>query len=357
MVYRAIVIHAISAKQMPLTHWKEDVVSAEAADTRLPLGSFLRRPDVNMRRSAFIEATTVSLACSGNAYWLKALDAFGRIRNVTLLNPNDMRVVREDGILKFYYRGQINGRYRETPFLENEIQHLKLLRVPGTEYGLGPIQAARIEIEGTLDLRDYSANWFREGTVPTGVLTSDQILSPDQAVQAKESWKASQGGKHDVAVLGQGLTYAAVFMNPKDAQFLENMQFSVTQIARLFGAPSSLMLATVEGNTQTYQNVEQDWIGFVRFSNMQYLIEIEDAFADLLPRFEYAKFDVDALFRSDTQTRYTAYKVGIEAGFLLRSEVRKKENLKPIPGIDDKPEPVAPVAPADPAQEDQDANV
>lgn len=128
-------------------------------------------------------------------------------------------------------------------------------------------------------------------------------------------------------MLGQGLHYEAMFLNPKDAQFLESMQFSTTQIARLFGTPSSLMLAAVEGSSQTYQNVEQDWLGFVRFSSMQYLIEIEDALSQLLPRGQYAKFNVEALLRTDTTTRYAAYAKAIEAKWMFPDEVRRIENL------------------------------
>lgn len=352
MVYRAVSIHAISAKQMRIGEWREDIVNPVGRDQRLVTSNFLRRPDADMPRSAFVEMSVVSLAASGNAYWRKRYDPYGRIVSCQVLNPNMMQVVRDRGVLKYHYAGDDETLYAK------DIQHLKLLRVPGSEYGLGPIQAARVELEGALDLRDYSSNWFREAGVPTGTLTSDQIVSDTQADKAKERWHASQGGKRDIAVLGSGLHYEAMFLNPADAQFLENQQFTTTQIARLFGTPSSLMLATVEGNSQTYQNVEQDWLGFVRFSNMQYLIEVEDALTQVLPRGHYAKFDVDSLLRTDTTTRYKAYREAIDAKWLLRSEVRALENLPAVAGIDDDPVPPAPViaAPA-PAQEEvtQDA--
>lgn len=340
MVYRAVVIHVISVKQMTLNHWKADVVTPDAADTRMAPSSFVRNPNSAESRSVFLEKTMVGLVTHGNAYWVIQRDAQGRTMNVVCLDrPDQMTVIREDGKLRYYYAS------RQRPYEADEIKHLKLLRVTGSEYGLGPIQAARVEIDGSLALRDYSSNWFTDSPQPTGVLKSDQVLSPDQAKLAKDSWNASAGGKRGVAVLGQGLSYDAIFLNPADAQFLENRQFDTTQIARLFGVPSSLMLATVEGNSQTYTNVEQDWLGFVRFSNMQYLLEIEEALSELLPRFEYVKFNIESLLRADTTTRYTAHKSGIEAGWLLRSEVRKIENMKPIPGIDDQPKPVAPAAP------------
>jgi HK97 family phage portal protein len=351
MVYRAISIHAISAKQMSITEWREDLLNPEPRDQRLVASSFLRRPDSAMARSAFVELTVVSLASSGNAYWRKRYDDYDRVYNVEVLNPNYMRPYRdEQGRLRYQYAGEKN------PFTPKDIQHLKLLRLPDTLLGLGPIQAARAEIEGALDLRDYSSNWFRDGNVPTGVLTSDQIVSDSQAESARARFKSSQGGKRDIAVLGAGLHYEGMFLNPADAQFLESQQFTTTQIARLFGTPSSLMLATVEGNSQTYQNVEQDWLGFVRFSNMQYLIEIEDALSQILPRGHYAKFNVEALLRTDTTTRYSAYKLALDARWQTINEVRRIENMPPLPGGDEvqKPQPAVVAAPV---QEDENANV
>ena len=342
MVYRAISIHAIAAKQMGIQRWKEDVTSAFGADVRLPPGSFLRRPDISMPRSAFVEGTVVSLASRGNAYWRKRLDDQGRIQNCELLNPLQMNVVRNQGVLEYWYAG--NRR----PFHEDEIQHLKLLRVPGTEYGLGPIQAAMIEISGALDLRDYSSNWFTEGNgQPTGLLTSDQFLTADQAQEHKTAWNASGGGRRGIAVLGQGLHYSPIFLSPKEAQFLESMEYTTTQIARLFGVPASLMLAVLQGNSQTYANVEQDWLGFVRFSAMQYLLEIEEGFSQVLPRFEYARFNIESLLRADTTTRYASFKVATGGRpWMKPSEIRKIENLEPMSGIDDLPAAPAPTEPA-----------
>lgn len=329
MVYRAINIHAIAAKQMSFSLYRE-TADPYGQDERLPITSFIRRPDNNMTRAAFVELCVTCLATTGNCYWRKTFDDQGRIINAEILDPRYVSIRVDKGVR--YYRYAFTDR----EYTSTEIQHLKMMRVAGSEYGLGPIQAARCELDGALDLRDYQAAWFSEegASVPTGLLSSDQTLNPETATLAKKAWTDSQGGRRGVAVLGQGLSYAPILLNPKDALFIDNMQFTTTQIARLFGAPSSLMLATVEGNSQTYSNIEQDWLGFLRFSNMQYLIEVEEALSELLPRMQYVKFDVEKLLRTDTATRYESYKNAIEAGWLLKSEVRKIENYPPKPGID-----------------------
>lgn len=319
MAFRAIQIHAVSVKQLSLGVYRND----EKIESPL----FIRKPDIDMTRSAFLETGVVSLACTGNAYWQITRNDKEQVTSLSPLNPLDITIesTKSGRVTAFKQTG---GR----DLLPSEVKHLKLLRVPGSVYGLGPIQAAQRELRGALDLRDYSSYWFQDGTVPTGVLKSDQVLNADQAKAARVAWEESQGARRGVAVLGNGLTYSPVYLSPRDAQFLENQQFTVTQIARLFGVPSSLMLASVQGSTDTYQNVSQDWLGYVRFSLMAYLIEIEDALTDLLPRGQEAKFNVEALLRSDTTTRYAAHQTAIAAGFMTVAEVREIENLPPLEG-------------------------
>lgn len=315
MVYRAISIHSVSAKQMDIDVYRNG--------QKIEKPSWISKPDVKTTRQTFVEQSIVSLATTGNAYWEINRDQSGRIMNLQVLNPLDVTInSKDDGTVESYRT--VSG-VKEKTLRPEQVQHLSLMRVPGTNYGLGPIQAAKREIKGAIDTRDYSANWFEESGIPSGVLKSDQVLSPDQATAAKNAWNATAGAKAGVAVLGQGLSYAPIFLSPADAQFLETQNFNVTQIARLFGVPSSLMLADAGGTSMTYQNVEQDWIGYIRFSLMNYLLEIESAFSELLPRGQEAKFNVDALYRSDTLTRYNAYKIGIEAGFLTVDEVRASE--------------------------------
>lgn len=314
LVYRAISIHSVSAKQLGLKVFKgEDEQEAP---------SFIRRPDVNTPRSVFIEQTVVGLASTGNAYWRVTRDNQDRVQNVVNLNPLDVRPETN-------LAGDVVGyQYRGNTIPPKQIQHLALLRVPGRVEGLGPIQAAQTELRGALDVRDYSNHWFRDSGVPSGVLKSDQVLSHDQAQGAKEQWNKTAGAREGVAVLGGGLSYEPIFLSPEDAQFIQSQQFNVAQVARLFGVPASLMLASQEGQSQTYQNVEQDWLGYTRFSLMQYLIEIEDALTQLLPGSREARFNVEALLRADTLTRYEAHKIGIEAGFLTVDEVRRIEKLE-----------------------------
>lgn len=338
-VYRAVQIHETAAGQLTIDGIKDG--------QKLPtVPSLLARPDVDQPLSAFVESAVVSLATTGNAFWRKTVStSTGQVTNLEPLNPHLVTVYQSRPT--FRGPGRITFGYDGKTFTPREVQHLQLMRTPGRCAGLGPIQAAQNELAGIRDVRDYATGWFTDGQAqPNGVLSTDQRLTSEQAADYKQLWNAGADG--GVRILGAGLQYSPIMLKPADAQWLEARNFNVTQVARLFGVPASLMLAPVEGTNLTYQNVEQEWLAYVRFSLMAYLREIEEALTACLPRGTSARFDVGALLRPDTAARYQSYQTGIAAGFLLRSEARQREHLPPVDGIDDQPAPSPAPAPAAP---------
>lgn len=311
-VYRALAIISSAVSQLTLDLWRgEDPVPNQP--------TWVRRPDIKMPRSAFFEVTATSLAANGNAFWRIERDTpADQPSALHVLDPNEVHV-NEDGT--FSHRGRTLRAW--------QVQHLQLMRIPGRLRGLGPIQAASMDLTGAADMRDYAGNWFHAGTVPNGVLKSEQHITAEQATSVKAQWLASVSGS-EPAVLGNGLDYKPFMLSPKDAQFLESRQFTTTDIARLFGIPGHLMLAVVEGGSMTYMSGQAADLSFTRWTLMAYLREIEEAFSTLLPRGQTARFNLDAVLRPATKERYEAHKIGLDAGFLTDDEVREIEGLPPL---------------------------
>lgn len=316
-VYRAVEIRAVAAKQISLDAIKRGRVQDKPR--------LLEKPDPFSSRAQFIEQTVVSLDLAGNAYYRTEFNTREEVTSCWVMNPHDV-------VIKTKASGRVTGyEYHGETLSVEQVKHLSRLRVPGSPYGLGPIQAAQVELRGVMDTAQYGADFLNAGDVPTGILKSDQILTADAASVARDQWETSRGGRRGVAVLGQGLDYRQTFLSPKDAQFIESQHWGVEQAARLFGVPASLMLVVQEGRGETYQNVEQDWLGFVRFGLMNDLIEIEDAFSDFLPYGTTAKCNVEALLRADTKSRYEAHNLALTGGWRTINEIRDIEGLDPLP--------------------------
>lgn len=322
-IYRASQLLGLSVSQLTIDVWR--------GKEELPRPAIIRRPDVRMRLRPFLKLTVSSLALNGNAFWRVTRNDRNEPTNIAVLKPLECEP-QEDGSLS------VAGLDR--PLSPSEFAHLGLLRIPGRLKALGPIQAARMELTGAVKVTRYGSEFFTTGDIPSGVLKTDQVLTPDRAKEYKEAWHKRDA--HEVAVLGQGLAYSPILISPEDAQFLETRNFDTTATARLFGIPARLFLAAVEGSSTTYANIAQDDLAYMRWTLSEYTGEIEDAFSSILPGQQEARFNLDGILRPDTKTRYEAHQLAINAGWKLKNEVRDDEGLAPIPGLDSKPVQAAP---------------
>ncbi|MBZ4485968.1 phage portal protein [Microbacterium sp. cx-55] len=321
-VYRAVSIRATALRQLSL--------DVERGGQTIDRPLVIRRPNDDMTLGAFLEATVNSRSLAGNAYWRIYRDAAGAVNSLDVLNPREVTIETSAS-------GRVTGyRYRGDELKPTDVAHLPKMRVPGTPYGLGPIEAARNELRGAIDLSTYASEWINSGEMPSGILSFSGYLGDEEAAVAKQRFKDAQGGRRDVVALPADARFDPILVKPADAQFIESQNWNTTAIARLFGVPSSLMLVSLDGNSQTYANVGQEWLAFIRFGLADDIREIEDAFTSILPRGQRARFNTEAFLRLDTTTRYAAHEAGIRAGWLLPSEVRQIEGLDAIDGIDDR---------------------
>ncbi|MDY5127459.1 MULTISPECIES: phage portal protein [unclassified Actinotignum] len=312
-VYRALFILETASRQLTLDAWRGDELIKEPP-------AIVRRPSLEMHRPAFISETVNSLAQRGNAYWKISRSGY-EVIDARILNPVEVAVWRDErsDTLRYSWRGKrIPAR---------DIIHLKLTHVPGEIYGMGPIQACAQTVRGAQDMRAYADNWTGASGRPTGILSTDQRLTEEQATIWKKQANEMLTPGHGVGVFGQGMTYKPLLLNPSELQFLESQRENTTEIARMFGIPARLMLASIEGGSQTYANAQQEDIAFLRYTLIAYLNEIESAFTEITPRGTTVKFNVDGLLRTDTKTRYEAHAIGLNAGFLTPEEVRAIEGL------------------------------
>lgn len=324
-VYRAIELRATAMRQLS--------VDVERGDMHIDPPLFIRRPDIGTPFPTFVEQNSVSLDTNGNAYWRVRRNDRAEVQSLEVLNPHDVVIQTTDS-------GRVVGyKYKNVELKPDEVQHLSRLRVPGTAYGLGPIQADRYALKGAIDTAAQASTYFDRGDYVSGVLKSDMHLNADDAAKARETWEATLGGRSGVAVLGNGLSYSQTYINARDAQWIETRQFDVTAVARMFGIPPSMLATAVAGTSLSYSNIVQEWMSFIRWGLMGVVSEIEVALTELLPRGQRARFNTEALLRPDTKSRYDAHEVALRSGWLLPSEVRAIEGYPAVSGIDDRSTP------------------
>lgn len=287
---------------------------------QLATPTWLETPDLNkmMSQSEFIGETVVSMALYGEAFWRVTNGARG-VSNVELLDAGDVTVQEDvNGRIYFNYKGNSYG--------PEIIRHLKLWHRPGELNGEGPLQRHTATLRQALDLQNYADNWFQTSAVPTGILTTSEFLGAEDAKANKDAFVESQR-ERSVAVLSSGLKYDTVNLKPEEAQFLENQKFIARQIALMFGVPSMYLGLSTEGQGMTYTNGNEDRNKLYEDGLQQYIVRIEKALTDLLPRGQRAKFNLTEFLRPNQLNRYQAYQIALNSGFMSIDEVRESEGM------------------------------
>jgi len=300
-------------------------VNVYRGNTQLPTPLWLETPDIEnqISQAEWLGTTLIHMAIFGNAYWHIRRGPRG-IVNITNLHPSDVSVSTDE-------TGKIYYLYKSKRYSSADIKHLKLYHNASSTalLGEGPLQRHKSVLRSALDLHNYADNWFRTAAVPTGTLTTSEFLSADVAKQNKDAFIASQQ-ERSIAVLSSGLKYDSISLNPEQAQFLENQKFITRQIAMMFGVPTMYLGMGIEGQGMTYVNGNEDRAKLFQDGLQQYIVRIQQAITDLLPRGQYAEFNLTEFLRPNTKTRYESYAIGLSNNFLTVNEVREMEGMSEI---------------------------
>jgi HK97 family phage portal protein len=300
-------------------------VNVYRGNTALPTPLWLETPDLEnqISQAEWLGTTLIHMATYGNAYWFIKRGQRG-IVNITNLHPQDVGITTDS-------QGRIIYSYNGKNYSSNEIKHIKLWHAPSSTslLGEGPLQRHRSVLRAALDLQNYADNWFRTSAVPTGTLTTSEFLSADVAKQNKEAFVASQQ-ERSIAVLSSGLKYDSIALSPEQAQFLENQKFTTRQICMMFGVPTMYLGMGIEGQGMTYVNGNEDRAKLFEDGLQQYIVRIQQAITDLLPRGQYAEFNLTEFLRPNVKTRYESYAIGLTNRFLTIPEVREMEGMPEI---------------------------
>lgn len=279
-----------------------------------------------------ISEIIVSLYLSGDAFLYTPRDPETlEPLEVRPLDPRSVTINRRGREVTYTVRNSEHTTGVE--FGTDTILHIPLIRLPGQDRGINPIEALRNTLALGMTLEDSASNFFATGSTPTGILESADSLTADQIKSIKEGWLRHHTGanQYTPGVLTGGLTFKPLAFKPEDAQLLSSREFTVNEIARIFRVPPALLAVTTPG-AMSYASVEQLSEDFVRFTLRPLAEIIERPLSTLIPLPEaFVKFSMDALLRGSTESRFNAYRTGLASGFLTVSQIRRWEDMPPVP--------------------------
>lgn len=269
----------------------------------------------------------------GNAYSRLFYDPRGQVEELWPLRPDRIVEVRRDAGRKFFRYQDDNGSL--TWYSDDDIWH-----IPGMGYdglvGYSPIAMLRRSIGLAVDAEEFGARFFSNDARPGIVLEHPGRLKPEAHKILRDEWENDHKGvakSHRPAILEEGMKLHEIGIPPEDAQFLETRKFQVREIARIFGVQPHL-IADLE--QATFSNIEHQSLEFVIYTIRPRIIRIEQSISSNLmlerDRARYfAEHLVDGLLRGDTLSRYQAYAVGRQNGWLNADDIRRLENMDELP--------------------------
>lgn len=335
-VYSAVRLLATTIAQTPLITYRLQSGRGRFRARQTPTYQLLHGM-ANEQQSSFefLEMQQAHLSLRGNAYAEIFRDPQSGLPTALVpLHPDKVDVVRvSTGPQIGYIVTEQSGKKR--PLTSHDVLHLKGLSANGMT-GLAPLDIMAQSVGTALAAEGYAASFFQHGATPGGFLKHPKNLSEAAHTRLKEWFVSNHAGWANngrPAILEEGLEWTAVGVTPEHSQLLATRQFHVTEIARAFHVPPHLI---GDLSKATFSNIEQQSLEFVQFYMAPHFRRWESRVqADLVNDASLSvEFLLDNLLRGDTITRYNAYRIAIESGFMTRNEVRKRENLNTRPELD-----------------------
>lgn len=282
------------------------------------------------------ELSQMKAGTRGNSISIIGRDGDGTVTGLYPVPSESVQVLKGPDLLPYY---RIDG---QDPIPQRMVHHVRWWSLNGY-VGVSPIMLHANTIGHAQAIQQYAGKSFLNGTALSGVIErpreSGPIKDPDVISRITDRWQQMYGGSDNakrVALLQEGMTFRALSMTNVDAELIPALKLTALDIARIYKIPPHMI---GELDKATFSNIEHQGIQFVIYTLLPWIKRHEQAMMrDLLLPSErdeyYIEFNVSGLLRGDQKSRYDAYAVARQWGWLSVNDIRRLENLPPIKGGD-----------------------
>ena len=253
------------------------------------------------------------LGKGGYAYISKSKNDVMAIKYVEERNVSIMK--NADPINKSYTI-LVNGKTYQ-PY-----QFIKLLRnTKDGASGVGLTVQVSKALETAYSTLIYQLGLVKSGGNKKGFLKSSRRLDQDTIDTLKRAWKnLYTNNSENVIVLNDGLEFQEASNNSVEMQLDQNKNTLTAEIKSIFHIKEDFYDTFKEA---IYPIVK----AFETAINRDLLLEKEK-------KNYFFALDVNEIVKANLKERYEAYKTASDAGWISKNEIRAKENLEAIEGMD-----------------------
>ena len=259
-------------------------------------------------------------------------------REQWLLMPNQVTPMRHPRTNELFYR--FTALYPgET---DEDIPHWQVVHVPGLSWdglkGYNVIEYARESIGLGIAAEKFGAAFFGRGCTPGGIIEYPEEVKMTKRARAnlRESFELLHRGPDNafrLMILEQGMQYKPVSIPPNQAQFLETRRFQILEIARWFNIPPHMLK---DLDRATFSNIEHQSIEFLQQTLRPWMIKYAEEYRrKIFGRYDQKRYCVrhrtHNLLMNDMKSRYEAYAIGRNGGWLTLNDIMRLEGCSLLP--------------------------
>ena len=332
-VWACVKLLSETVSSLPVNVYRKTSTGRELANDFWFARLMAYKPNRYQNKLEFFETMTMNLALHGNAY-AKITRVNGQITSLLpLMSAQVETTLLPNGSVIHTYTDGANVDV----YSSESVWHVKLYG--NAIVGKSPLAFGRNIIGIAQAAEKTVTKIYQNGGKPSGVLSFDRLLTPEQRALARANFSTLTTGTDDrLLVLESGMKFEPISLSPQDLELLSSRKFQLEEICRWFGVPSILVNDT-SGSTAWGSGIEQLVSGFYKLNLRPYLERYENSInAGLFSREESTQyefeFDFEGLLRSDFKSRLEAYRTAIGGTVMTPNEARAMEGLPKVEGGD-----------------------
>lgn len=336
ILQNCVTLLAESLGQLPLEVFERTAGGQRQAAINHPLYDVLcYQPNGFQTPFELRESEQMAAGLRGNAYTLIERRDDGNVSALWPLCNSKVVVFKGADLLPYYQVGSFAER------LPMRMVHHVRWASHNHYVGLSPIELHAEAVGLAMAVRQYTGKSFANGTSVSGVIERPREAAAikDQASidRIVDQWGEKYSGMDNakkVALLQEGMTFKPISMTNVDADIINIIKASGSDVARIYKIPLPMVNDLDKAN---YNTTEQLLIQFVVFCLLPWVKRHEESMMRdyLLPKDRkryFIEFNLSGLLRGDQKSRYEAYAIGRQWGWLSVNDIRRLENMPPVDG-------------------------
>lgn len=336
-----------------------------------PIWDLFANVNPQMSRSQLWYATIAWRGFRGEAIWTFEADFDGvhmpeeiyvhdPLSFVEVLNQEKTKIV----MWKYYMPGG-----QSIPLLPSEVIHMAKWNPVNEFRGVNPLIAHEALLNQDFLADQFNLYLLRNRSTPAGLLTTEDPLNEEQALEYIERWEKEHRGASRTArisVLGNKLQYQKIGLTPAEMEFLDMKRWNRTAIMSTYGVTPAVAGYKDEASALSGSDTKEQNVQFWTQALLPEKAELEDKltteFSNRWAPDVRFFFDVSEIpeLQEDQEKIRKQDREDIKIGLRMINEVRAERKQEPVPwgdtwwknfSLTDVTEPVQKPAPNPPKEE------